>query len=617
LKKALVVAIVMVLGLGLFASAQTWEGTWDTDITIDPSTAVFADFLSFDSDLDIGFLVGGWTFGMTSDFSGIGLDGLGFTAVGVLGAFSFSVDMDFVPMKATAVETAYTTLATLTGANSPCLQTPSWTYAAKTVTTTYTPAFDDLTVEGSVSIAGLSFGGLFFLEGTDSGLATEYSNYATDTDFPTQVDEAGGDIPTLQTTLLSVASSVKVGTGAKFTISGSFAGATFTNYTYFNLVEYSYNTLMGAIYKVPTYLADSLKMSGYIAGLECAGCNVMFTRNYTLIEGLAPFGDCLTVDIAIDFSCCDFEGFAILIKDVSLGCCWDLGFDFLVEFDTTSKTMTLEPEMTFASSCFTIVADVVWDAATSTIGGIKFQGLGYSNTFNGVTVSFAATWDYIANPLVGSYGYITHTYADALHFWKPDVKGSSNIPGSAAAINADGIGDWVMVDIACSYDRAYAFNQMSISYEADACCAGALSFDVDTYFGDITHYVLDGVYGSYYFDAGNDGAYAGTDVIEFLGGAYGYAEYILLADTTATTPLATNTVPGISPCDPCATADTIAEASYLVGHYTGTAITSILGWVETDAEVTLGLGSNVAFTLGLDVSWFGWGSLTFGVEFTF
>jgi hypothetical protein len=361
-------------------------------------------------------------------------------------------------------------------------------------------------------------------------------------------------------------------------------------------------------------------MSGVISGLECAGCDVMFTRNYTLIEGLAPFGDCLTVDIAIDFSCCDFEGFAILIKDVSLGCCWDLGFDFLVEFDTTSKTMTLEPEMTFASSCFTIVADVVW--ADNIVSGIKLQGLGYSHVFNGVTVSFAATWDYSANPLVGSAGYITHTYADALHFWKPDVKGSDNTaPVSPAvgtpAIDTDGIGgDWVMVDIDCSYDRAYVINQMSISYEADACCAGALSFDVDTYFGNITHYVLDGVYGSYYFDADNDGTYQTDEIVEFLGADYGYAEYVALLAGRAE-PLATNTVPGTGVCDPCDAADTIAESSLLVGQYSGTAITSILGWVETDAEVTLGLGSNVAFTLGLDVSWFGWGSLTFGVEFTF
>ena len=86
MKKALVVAMVMVLGLGLFASAQTWEGTWDTDITIVPAAATFADFIgSFDSDLDVDFIVGGWDFGMTSDFSAIGLDGLGFTAEGVLG----------------------------------------------------------------------------------------------------------------------------------------------------------------------------------------------------------------------------------------------------------------------------------------------------------------------------------------------------------------------------------------------------------------------------------------------------------------------------------------------------------------------------------------------------
>jgi hypothetical protein len=466
----------------------------------------------------------------------------------------------------------------------------------------------------------LNFGALFFLEGTDADLAKAYSNYTT-TAFIPQVGMTGAGSPVLQTTLLSVASSAKVGTGSKFTISGSFAGATFTNYTYFNLVEYSYNTLMGAIYEVPTYLADSLKMSGYIAGLECPNCNIMFTRNYTLIEGLAPFGDCLVVDLAIDFSCCNFEGFAILIKDVSLGCCWDLGFDFLVEFDTAKKTMKLEPGMTFASSCFTIVADVVW--ADNTVSGIKLQGLGYSHNFNGVTVSFAATWDYDNNPLVGSYGYIKHSYADQLHFWKPDVNASDNADlanaAGGGAITSAGAGSWVMVDIDCSYDKAYVFNQMSISYEADACCAGALSFDVDTYFGTITRYTLKGVYGTYYWDDNNNGAYSGTEeVIDFLGGAYGYDDYVALLDPVGKIPVAKVFKADTDACSPCPAVDTINESSKLVGYYgTGTGITSILGWVETDAEVTLGLGSNVAFTLGIDVSWFGWGALTFGVEFTF
>jgi len=424
--------MVMVLGLGLFASAQTWEGTWDTDITVYPSAALFADFIGFDSDLTVTMTVGGWDFSMDTDFSVGGMDGLGFDAEGVLGAFTFSVDLDFKPMLLSKQITTYT-FATETESTNVAVQTGgsclsdsyTWVPLTKTVVSTYGPAFDDLTVEGSVSIAGLSFGGLFYLKGTDMDGGTTYSTWDFD-GVPMQFSQTTGKVAFTAGTVL-VASTTKVGSGAKFTIGGTFAGATITNYTFFNLTEYS----DWAVSSYDTdHIATKLQLSGVLSGLACPGCDVMFTRNYTLIEGLTPFGDCMTVDLAIDFSCCDFEGLSILFKDISFGGLFDLSFDFLVEFDTASKTMSLEPEMTFASGCFTIAAEVTYGSTTpNVITGIELEGLSYTNTFNGVTVSFAATWDYYDNPLISWNSAITHYGASKVYFWKPDT----HVDGAAIA----------------------------------------------------------------------------------------------------------------------------------------------------------------------------------------
>jgi len=606
--------MVMVLGLGLFVSAQTWSGTWETTFTINPTATTFSSFLGFGSDLEVGYTLGGWDFTVSSGFGAAGFDSFELVAGGVLGAFTFDVDAVFDPMRVVNTETAFTDLAALAAASSPCLQTNSWTYATKTVSNTYTPAFDSLTAEGSVSIAGLSFGGLFYLSGVDNTGSKFYSNY-TATEFLTQVDKSGVTTLTLETTLLEVKSSALVGSGAKFTISGSFGGATITNYTYFNLVEYSDWGV--SAYDVD-HIATKLLMSGVIDDLACAGCGIAFTRNYTLIEGLSPFGDCLTVDVAVDFSCCDFEGLSILFKDIAIG--WGVDFDFLVTFTTSSKTMSFEPEFTIAGGdCFTIVAEIAMDGQT--IDGINFEGLSYSHVFNGITFAFAATFDYANNPLVGSYGYLSNYSNSELHFWKPDVNATDNTTVAATgAITSAGLGSWTMVDIACAYDRAYVKNEISLDYASDACCGGAFSFSIDTYFGDIYTYTLDAVYGTYYWDANNDGAFLGSEeVIEFLGADWGYADYVALTDVTSTEPLATNTSVSTDPCVLCAAADGIAESSKLVGHYTKTASSagSLFGWVESDVEVSMGLGSNFTFTLGLDVAWYGWGEFSVGLEFAF
>jgi len=523
----------------------------------------------------------------------------------VLGAFTFSADLDFEPMLLSSTATVYTGLQTT---STNCLtDTTTWTYATKTVTKTYGPAFDDLTVEGSVSIAGLNFGGLFYLKGTDMDGSKTYSSWEF-ASWPMQFSQTQGATAYTALKDFVVPGTTKVGTGAKFTISGSFAGATITNYTYFNLVEYSDWAVSS--YDVD-HIATKLQMSGTLAGLECEGCNVMFTRNYTLIEGLAPFGDCLTVDLAIDFSCCDFEGLSILFKDISLGCCWDLSFDFLVEFDTISKTMTLEPEMTFASACFTIAAEVVY-SSENVISGIELEGLSYTHTFDGVAVSFAATWDQTDNPLIGTSGTITHYGASKVFFWKPDTHAVDAEGKRIAAINASGAGHYVLDSAYCSYEQATVINKLSLDFDADACCGGLFDLDVDTYFGSVKKYTLQGIYGTYYVDDDCSGAW---DEIDWLGPVN---KYVPGPDTTANKAPTVCSSTSADSCDPCFTATTFKDYVKVDKDYdAGASIGgTILGWVESDADIVFGVGSNISLGLGIDVAWWGWENISFSVEFT-
>ena len=624
MKKALVVAMVMVLGLGLFASAQTWEGTWDSKITFAPAAIQLADLLSFSSGLDVTYTVGGWDFGAVTGFSSLGLSSLSFTAVGVMGAFSFDAAMAFKPMQLSTQQTEWVNVKADPGTTA-CLQTPSWVFDSKTITKTYAPAFDKLLVESTVSIAGISFDGLFGLKGADNANSVTYSTYYFDK-FPTQVAKTdNGSLTFIPLTAtgtgtydkpLVVASSTKVGTGARIIISGSFAGATITSYTYFNMVESMYNDEVTGT----THIRDSLKKYGTVGSLACDGCSVFFNEEYILIEGLTPFGDCLTVDASVDFSCCDFLGANFLFKDISLGF-GGISLDFLVGFTTTSKTMTLEPQMTIAAGdCFSIAGTIGWDAATSTITGVKIGGLSYTHAFDGVTVSFAATWDQTENPLIGTKGTIKHNSTSKMYFWVPDTHASTKIdatPGGSnvPAITATGEGDWALWHAYCSYEEATVINKLSLEYGADGCCDGSFSFTSDTYFGSVERYTLKGVYGTYYYDANDNGTYAANETVDFWGTAYGYVKN---PDVTAAPTATKDSAADV--CANCDAVDSVSESLKATSYYgTGTAVSTLLGWVETDAELGVALDTGGTFTLtaGLKSAWYGWKSLSLGFKFEF
>ena len=619
MKKALVISLVMALGLGFGVLAQTWEGTWDTDIVIVPSAATFAGFISsFDSDLDVNFLVGGWDFGMTSDFSAAGLDGLGFTAEGALGAFSFDVDIDFIPMKVSKVETEYFGLGLNTDANCLAQTDSSIVYTSKTVKNTVGPAFDDLTVIGSVSIAGVSFEGLFYLKGTDTDAPTTYSYYeTTSVGGVKQFSNASGAMPTLASGTLSVASSTKVGSGAKFTLIGSFGGATLTSYTYFNIAESMYNDEVEAPDKPST--EDALKKYGSIDGLVCEGCTVMWSSEYILIEGLS-FGFCGAVDVAAEFTCCGFDHVAFLFKDIELG--FGIDLDFLVEFTTSAKTMTLVPEITLSGVCFVIQTEL--DYSNQTITGLQIEGLTATQVYGGLTVSFAATWDYTDNPLISTASTITHDFGTVVYFWKPDTKYSDLIDlddsKTKPAVDNDGIGAWVLDSASCYYEKATVYNKLSLDYEADACCGGLFTISADTYFGTIATYTLEGVYGTYLFDENGTAWEVNYD---YLGADNQFVDGIKTGTTHNTInstdqPFWKEATASDDDCLPCPSDDVVGAVEYLLldkDYTVGSSVTSLFGWVESDIDLSIGVASNVTLDLGVDIAWWGWESLSFGFTF--
>jgi len=126
MKKALVLTLAFALGLGIAAFAAPLSGSWATDITLTLSSGnlTIAADADFSSALEVDYVVGGWTFGSDTGFDLAGWHTQKFTAVGVLGAFSFDSTLKFSPVDV---------------------------------------AFSSWDTSGSVSIAGVSFGGEFLL----------------------------------------------------------------------------------------------------------------------------------------------------------------------------------------------------------------------------------------------------------------------------------------------------------------------------------------------------------------------------------------------------------------------------------------------------------------------
>jgi hypothetical protein len=96
MKKALVLSLAVVLGLGFAAFAQgVLTGEWDTTITIDPSALTVAAFLDFETELTVTYSIGGWDFTSFSKIDDTGWTTQTFDAAGAFGAFNVASGLAF------------------------------------------------------------------------------------------------------------------------------------------------------------------------------------------------------------------------------------------------------------------------------------------------------------------------------------------------------------------------------------------------------------------------------------------------------------------------------------------------------------------------------------------
>jgi len=626
MKKALVVTFVLVLGLGFAAFADgALSGVWDTDVSLYPAASVFGDFIkSFTSKVDVDYTIGGFTFGMESTFGVLGLTGVDFDADGTLGAFTFGFDIDFSPMILTKELTSITTAAggaiasTLLYSTVTCATQTysaiSWSSFTKTVSKTYVAGFDDLTADVSVSIAGVNLGGLLFLEGKDSEASIEYTTWYATT-FPSAA------VNVVQSGTVTVADPTAQGAGYKLTGSGTFNGATLTGRGYFNLSERSYNTNM-AIYGYSTYVADTFKKAG-VYSLTCDDCISRFTSAELILEDVS-FA-CTEISAGVYFNCCGFSSVKFLLEDIGLGCCWDLGFDLLITFTDTSKSLKIDPQITFANACFTIEAGILLNdtlvSSTSEtdlrITGVDIYALGLTYTWNGITFTSWTSFDIATHPILSSayYGGIV-SGPSKISLWQPDLdkvtatftydeeNDTCTVSGVSGAISTTGLGYYELTSIAC--EQAKAWEMFKIEVDGDSCCGGAFDISAAFYFGDLEY--LSDLDGWYYVDLNGDGDYADTnEYFKF----YGDAAAPDSVDTITSWSAGCN----CCPCDDCS-----QEVNAIDWDENWTAVSNtnrLFDWLETDVDVVIGVGSAFDITFGLDVTNWGWEDFTFGFAFTF
>jgi len=615
--------MVMVLGLGALAFAGPLTGTWDTSISIDPSAVDFGDFfVSFSSTLGVDYTVGGWTFGSSSTFSQDGYSAQSFTGAGVLGAFSFDSTMVFLPMAVT--EEVHYWNTTYIGVTYDMSQTvsrnallalmwnPFWCdndlYSEVTE-----PAFDTWTVEGSVSIAGINFGGLFYLDAW-SGAKTVYDPLMKEV---VTNHSAPGD-PLAGTVVLSIAVGDKeisgdtLGSGWRFEASGDVApGMTLTSYTYFNLSQADATSLTGC----PVI---GKKAAYSIAG---DGCGVAFTEEYVTLEGLG-FGCVTDIDLALKVTCDGFDYFKIVVGNIPFLSWVDLQLG--ITFTETAKEVTLCGSMdALGDDCFTIDVGLnTVSFADATISSVEIYGISVAHTWNGISFSSDTSFNTAEHAIKGNIESADKVIIEWPFASDYDSFNTAADPAVQSFTFVGNVnGTWLLAGVTpgymqnitaflepyCMVTEYYeVFESVGIESTGDGCCGGAFDFSVTTYFG--TKYELVDDISSLYYewygaDYDDDGLLGATEFWTFGSFPTGYTAPAV-GDTIGTATDGIYTDAG----DYGINGDAYEVASDGA---------TLFGWVETELSATIGLSSNFSLTGGLGISVYGWESLDFGFTFTF
>jgi len=548
MKRAL--ALLAACSLFGFAGLAQITGSWSTSLTFN-FLEDFDEFITLSSEFVLDYTVEGLTLGMDAEFDGdVGFSGLDFTASGAIGPLTIESTMSFVPNYVTGYDYTYT---------GELIQTESlpWSkrYEVVTVAKTFEPRFDEWTVDVSLEFGGLTFGTYFFLEALDDGYETDDIWYYDGNSLVQTVSHAVVN-PNCLTT---------IGSGWKFTVSGTVNGVTVTSYTYFNLLE------LDARWSTNPKYGLNLGKRG-IFYIPNAGCTVGFYEEYLMVEGLSLCCG-TTVDAALKVTCSGFDYLKFLVKDIPFPCC-GIDLDLGVRFGLIEKSVSFVFDVADLENCLGIDLDLVTDG--SAVSGIRVKSIDINCEF-AECLSFSAT-TVLYKDTAGLFSLKTLTSDEEYHFFVPAYCFST----TEAVEKSDKKGLWTEVDVPLY--KWMAWESFTVELCGPACCGEEYEVEITTYFGNKWELKA---WGFKYADGEKD-------ILEGTWQASGYTGAPTISDPTKANTLATGSV------------------------YVEQDPSSLFNWMATEASLSLPLiGDVLSLDLGAFISVRGFESFDFGFTFEF
>jgi len=204
---------------------------------------------------------------------------------------------------------------------------------------------------------------------------------------------------------------------------------------------YAYDPLHGCTAITTTVAQDAF---------ELQTCSYCFCWSGVDIQLDFPFACIDDVQVNLSF---DTSGFAYVkfgLNDIALGVPWLTIDDFDIKFTTAAKTVTVDLDVNITATCLTpyfiINPSTAAGSSGFSITSLELYALGLTQKFNGLT-------------------FKSITLLDSVNFgltWS-----GSPLPIAYFPVYACGP----------AYEELF-----EISYDADACCGGAFSFDVKNWF---------------------------------------------------------------------------------------------------------------------------------------
>jgi len=604
MKRALVLSLVVVLGLGVGAFAQL-SGSWESTLSFDMGAATFADYIvDLTSDFAMDYSLAGWTFGSVSGFDLHGFASQAFSVEGALGAFTFSSSASFAP----AFVTVWTYVDLLTWAAPVAVWTPVFTdwLCADPLPVTFAPKFLTLNATASVSIAGVTASVYVLMD--QSNAYIEWKNYAF------QILQAQPWLAQTSSLVWTQPYGGQNGTGAKITLTGSVGGIDVTSYTYFNLTEAD---------KRSSFCPEIGKRAYFY--IPVAGCTPAFTEEYVMFEGMT-FG-CVEFSAALKVLCTGFSSFKLVANGIDIGGWATLNAGII--FTTKAKDIDLCLKLNgLTFNCITVevgFGDAEGGYFTSsggpiTIENIQIHGFGITTEVGAVTFTSYTELDvysqlFSAGSDVARLNIYDWMYLDGndLHAFAIPFAGITKYTAAVASVCINGVWStatpaafqYVQVtdnwfEIVCFPEYRYRLWEMfQISIDEDACCGGLFGVDILTYFGDKEQLA----WVAWNYDDALTGAASTPDYI-YDTGTY-KADGAWLSEDEVGTGYATGYIPGCT------------DIVYYAAGYTPVAsAVQLFNWAYTTVEFSVGMGSNLTLNLGAGISAFGWESLDLGFEFT-